>query len=66
MAFLRYLGRLFLNFFYREAKTVCPRSGQPVSQGDSSESFARFWGKNAAGGSSRVREVPFPSPGVLM
>ena len=34
----------FIFIFYREAETVCPRSGQPVPQGDSSESFARFWG----------------------
>ena len=31
-------------FFYREAETVDPRSGHPVPQGDSSKSFARFWG----------------------
>ena len=38
--------RIFLNFFifYREAETVDPRSGHPVPQGDSSKSFARFWG----------------------
>ena len=34
----------FFKFFYREAETVDPRSGQPVSQGDSLKSFARFWG----------------------
>ena len=34
----------FFNFFYREAETVDPRSGHPVPQGDSSKSFARFWG----------------------
>ena len=31
-------------FYYREAETVDPRSGHPVPQGDSSKSFARFWG----------------------
>ena len=30
--------------FYREAGTVDPRSGQPVSQVDSSKSFACSWG----------------------
>ena len=37
---------IFFNFFffYREAETVDPRSGHPVPQGDSSKSFARFWG----------------------
>ena len=34
----------FFIFFYREAETVDPRSGHPVPQGDSSKSFARFWG----------------------
>ena len=36
--------RLSNIFYYREAETVCPRSRQPFWQGDSSESFARFWG----------------------
>ena len=43
----------FLNFFYyREAETVDPRSGHPVPQGDSSKSFARFWGLRCGGGVS--------------
>ena len=29
-----FLGLDFFNFFNREAKTVNPRSGPPVSQGD--------------------------------
>ena len=36
--------KLVQYFFYREAETVDPRSGHPVPQGDSSKSFARFWG----------------------
>ena len=40
----------FFNFFYRETETVNSGSGQPVSQGDSSKSFVRFWGLRCGGG----------------
>ena len=39
-----FLSPFNANLFYREAETVDPRSGHPVPQGDSSKSFARFWG----------------------
>ena len=39
------------NFFYREAETVDPH----VSQGDSSRSFARFWGVEGNKGEKQTR-----------
>ena len=39
-----FLPFFFFLIFYRESETVDPRSGHPVPQGDSSKSFARFWG----------------------
>ena len=39
---IRFVSKNKHIFYYREAETVCPRSGQLVSKGDSSKSFTHL------------------------
>ena len=41
---IRFVSKNKHIFYYREAETVCPRSGQLVSQGGSSKSFTHLRG----------------------